>query len=155
MPTWTVRRRDLQRWALSTDVFLLGAQRVKSLIVEDDETSALFLKGLLSRFGECNVALNGVDGVKQMHDALTSGKPYNLICLDMMMPHMDGQTALSEIRNIESDLGIKEIAKVVMTTSVNDKPSIIKAIQGRCDGYLVKPIQKTRLLEEMRRLSLV
>jgi two-component system, chemotaxis family, chemotaxis protein CheY len=130
---------------------------VRTLIVEDDPTSAMVIKGFLARYGECCVAENGLEGVKAMHAALDCGRPFDLICLDLTMPHMDGQTALEEIRNIETELGIPVLkqVKIVMTTASAGKEEVVKAIQSRCDGYLAKPIQKARILEELHRLKLM
>ena len=130
---------------------------MKTLIVEDDVTSALVLQGLLARYGECHIAVNGLEGVKAVRMALLTAKPYDFICLDIMMPEMDGQTALKEIRNSERELEAsgRYRAKIVMTTAVADKGTVLKAIQDHCDGYLVKPIEKVKLLKELHRLGLL
>jgi len=130
---------------------------LKTLIVEDDVASGLVLEGLLARYGECHIAVNGLEGVKAARMALLTGKPYDLICLDIMMPEMDGQTALKEIRNSERELESsgRNRAKIVMTTAVADKNTVLKAIQEHCDGYLVKPIGRVKLLEELHRLNLL
>ena len=63
---------------------------MKTLIVEDDFTSRLLLQELLRRFGPCHVAVNGVEAVDAVTAALTANAPYDLICLDIMMPVMGG-----------------------------------------------------------------
>jgi two-component system, chemotaxis family, chemotaxis protein CheY len=92
-----------------------------------------------------------------MHAALDCGKPFDLISLDLTMPHMDGRTALEEMRNIETELGIPAVhqVKIVMTTASAGKEKGVKPIQARCDGCLAKPIQKVRILEEVHRLKLM
>ena len=74
---------------------------MKALIVEDDFTSRLLLQGLLQPFGVCHVCINGKEAVEAFKIALDQKEPYDLVCLDIMMPEMDGQTALKEIRAIE------------------------------------------------------
>jgi two-component system chemotaxis response regulator CheY len=130
---------------------------VRTLIVDDDASSAMVLQALLIRYGDCRIAVNGLEGIKAMNEARNSGKPFNLICLDLNMPEMDGQSTLEEIRSIESDLGIDDFnrTKIVMITATTEKAAVIRAIQAQCDGYIVKPFQKLRLLEELHRLKLM
>src|SRR3989304_1394191 len=97
-----------------------GERGVKTLIVEDDFTSSLLLQGILKPYGTSHTALNGNQAVEAVRAALEAGEPYNLICLDIMMPEMDGQEALRQIRALEEAKGIIAIngAKVVMTTAL-------------------------------------
>ena len=64
---------------------------MKTLIVEDDFTSRLYLQELLKGYGPTHIAVNGKEAIEATHLALEAGEPYNLICLDIMMPEMDGQ----------------------------------------------------------------
>ena len=74
---------------------------MKTLIVEDDFTSRLFLQTFLSRYGECHIAVNGREAVEAFRMAADNGSPYDLICMDIMMPEMDGQEAVKQIRALE------------------------------------------------------
>ena len=89
--------------------------------------------------------------------ALKDKQPFDLICLDIMMPGLDGQQALRVIREIEAERGfpLNKGAKVIMTTALFDLQSVISAYQGMCDGYLTKPIHKKQLLDELLRLGLI
>jgi two-component system chemotaxis response regulator CheY len=129
---------------------------MKTLIVEDDPTSRLLLQGYLKVYGATNVAVNGQEAVEAMRLALEANEPYDLICLDIMMPEMDGQEALKEIRLIEEKKGIAgpNRVKIVMTTAIADKTNVIKASQHHCDCYLLKPLNKAKLLQELRNLRL-
>ena len=79
---------------------------MKSLIVEDDFSSRFLLQGLLEPYGDCHVAVNGREAVSAYRMALDAGQPYDLVCLDIMMPEMDGHAALKEIRAMEESKGI-------------------------------------------------
>ena len=74
---------------------------MRTLIVEDDFTSRLLLQSLLAQYGECHIAVNGREAVEAFRSARESGQVYNLICMDIMMPEMDGQTAVNNIRALE------------------------------------------------------
>ncbi len=130
---------------------------MKTLIVEDDFTSRLLLQELLKSYGPSHIAVNGKEAVEAAHLALEMGEPYNLICLDIMMPEMDGQEALRQIREQEEARGIlsSKEAKIVMTTALGDPKNVIAAWRSQCDAYLTKPIQKAKLLMELRKLGLI
>ena len=130
---------------------------MKTLIVEDDFTSRLLLQELLKSYGLPHVAVNGKEAVEAMRTALEADEPYDLICLDIMMPEMDGHAALKEMRALEEAKGIfsTDGAKVIMTTALDDLSNTISAYYSLCDAYLVKPIHKAKLLEELRKLGLV
>lgn len=130
---------------------------MKTLIVEDDFTSRLLMQELLKGFGMVNVAVDGQEGVEAVRLALKNGEPFNLICLDIMMPELDGQQTLRVIREMEEDKGIlsSDGAKIIMTTALDDMKNKISAFSGLCDGYLSKPIHKEQLLKELRKLELI
>ena len=130
---------------------------MKTLIVEDDFTSRLLLQELLKSYGPSHIAVNGEEAVDAVNAALEAGEHYDLICLDIMMPKMDGQVALLIFRDQEEARGIRssEGAKIVMTTALSDIQSVMEAYRNLCDGYLTKPIEKAKLLEELRNLKLI
>ena len=70
---------------------------MKTLIVEDDFTSRAVLQTFLSRYGECHIAVNGWEAVEAFRIALESGPRYDLICMDIMMPGMDGREAVQDM----------------------------------------------------------
>jgi two-component system chemotaxis response regulator CheY len=115
------------------------------------------MQELLKSYGPSHVAVNGKEAVEAVRLALEAVEPNDLICLDIMMPEMDGQQALKEIRALEEARGIisPDGAKIVMTTALGDMKSVFAAYSGLCDAYLTKPIQKAKLLEEPRKLALI
>ncbi len=130
---------------------------MKTLIVEDEITSRVLLRELLKRFGPPHMAMNGKEAVDAVSAALQAKEPYDLICLDIMMPEMDGQAALKRIRQLEDEAGMEahKRAKVIMTSALSDKGNVLEAIRSQCDYFLVKPIDGRALLEELRRLGLI
>ncbi len=130
---------------------------MKTLIVEDDFTSRLLLQELLKSYGPFHVAVNGKEAVDAARMALEAGEPYDLICLDIMMPEMDGQEALQQLREQEQARGIlpSDRAKIVMTTAMADIKNVMAAYSSLCDAYLTKPIQKAKLIEELCKLELI
>jgi two-component system, chemotaxis family, chemotaxis protein CheY len=130
---------------------------VKTLIAEDELTSRVMLRELLKRYGLPHVAMNGKEAVEAVAAAIDARDPYDLVCLDIMMPEMDGQEALKRIRQLEVEAGIAEHkrAKVIMTTAHSDRDNVLAAIQALCDYFLVKPVDGRVLLGELRRMGLI
>ena len=130
---------------------------MKTLIVEDDVTSRVLLEEILGAYGRAHVAVNGKEAVTAVKASLDSGKTYDLICMDIMMPEMDGHEALREIRAMEAAYGIPNAqrAVVIMTTALHDAKNVMAAIAESSDAYLVKPIHKAKLLEKLSGLRLI
>jgi two-component system chemotaxis response regulator CheY len=130
---------------------------MKTLIVEDDFTCRLVLQTFLSRYGECHVAVNGWEAVEAFRAALDGGQPYNLICMDVMMPEMNGQEAVKHVRSLEEAHGVLSTSavKIIMTTALNDIKDVMRCFHELCDAYLVKPIDLSQLLAQVRSYQLV
>jgi two-component system chemotaxis response regulator CheY len=130
---------------------------MRILIVEDDLTSRLLLKKMLEAFGSCDVAVNGKEAVEACRLAQASGETYALVCMDIMMPEMDGQAALKAIRAQEEAVACppSRAAKIVMTTALRDIENVTTAYRELCDGYLVKPIARDKLVGLLKDLDVI
>jgi two-component system chemotaxis response regulator CheY len=130
-------------------------KKIKSLVAEDDATSRTLLQTFLARYGECDIVPDGKAAVEAARAARNNKQSYDLICLDLRMPIMDGQEALREIRKHEAMTGALKPAKIIVTTSFTDMENITAALLGRCNSYLVKPIDTAKLLVELQTLGLI
>lgn len=130
---------------------------MKILIVEDDLTSRMLMQELLGKFGDLHVAINGAEATEAVRISLELDAPYDLICLDIMMPQMNGQEALKKIRDMEEGKGIlsSKGAKIIMTTSLADLKNVTASYKNLCDAYITKPIHGEKLFEELRKLKLL
>lgn len=131
--------------------------RLRILIVDDSKTSRLALESILSPYGDCDLAGNGEDAIKAFSLAWERNNPYDLICMDIMMPRVDGIQALKMIRKMEREMGImqSEASKVVMISAVDNPRYIFEAYhQGRANAYIYKPLDKQKILEELKKLNL-
>lgn len=126
------------------------------LIVEDDYLCREVLRRYMQSYGSCNIVINGREGVDAFKEALANKEPYDLVCLDIMMPEISGHQALQEIRAAEKDVGIAggDRSKIVMTTALADANSVMNAFRDECDGYLVKPISKDAILKLFKQLQI-
>jgi two-component system, chemotaxis family, chemotaxis protein CheY len=130
---------------------------MRTLIVEDDFTSRLLLQTFLGRYGECHVAMNGKEAVEAFRISQQNGSAYDLICMDIMMPEMDGQAAVLKIREMEESAGVLSTtgAKIIMITALDDVKNVVKSFKALCDAYIFKPVDTTKLLEHLKSLALV
>lgn len=125
------------------------------LIVEDDPTGLALLERYLKPFGPTTPAIDGPGAVHVFREAVESGNPFQFVCLDIMLPGMNGQEVLKEMRAIEAEhgLGPGKAARIVMTTALSDKDNLLEAIP-LCDAYLVKPIHMSELMFYLQRFGL-
>ena len=130
---------------------------MKILLAEDDFATRKFMLSFLSKYGECDVTVDGMEAVDAYLMALEDGEPYDLVCLDIMMPVMDGYQALVGIRNLEKERDIpqEKAVKVIMTTALNDESNVKMAFELGCTVYAGKPIDQERLEQDMKKLGLI
>ena len=130
---------------------------MKILIAEDDFASRKFMLRFLSQYGECDITVDGMEAVDAFAMALESNEPYDLVCLDIMMPALDGYQALKGIRDLEKEKGIPEEkqAKIIMTTALSEGRNVTKAFELGCVAYAGKPIDQTKFENVLKKLELI
>jgi len=130
---------------------------MRSLIVDDDLTNRVLLQTILSQHGKCQLAVNGKEAVNAFRKATDTGLCYDLVCMDISMPEMDGFTAVKQIRALEEARGIPSNAgtRIIMTTASADPQNIFRSVRESCNAYLVKPVSTGQLLDRLRLLGLI
>lgn len=130
---------------------------MKILLAEDDLVTRKFMQNFLSNYGECDVTVDGMEAVDAFMMAMEEGEPYDLVCLDIMMPVMDGYQALLGIRNLEKERNITEedAVKVIMTTALNDEKNVKMAFDLGCTIYSGKPIDKEKFEMALKKLGMI
>ncbi len=130
---------------------------MRVLIAEDDPTSLLLLTRLLEPYGQPMTAPDGAQAIAAFRLALDEDRPFDLVCLDVMMPGMDGHEVLAAIREAEGQSGllIGRGVRILMTTALGDSENVMKAYRGRCDAYLMKPIDRAKLIQHLESFGLV
>ena len=130
---------------------------MKILIAEDDFASRKFLFKLLTPYGECDMTIDGIETVEAFVIAHDINKPYDLLCLDIMMPKVDGIKALSAIRNYEEKKGIKatEKCKVIITSALDEKELGFDLLSTENEIYVSKPIDVKKIEDALKKLDLI
>jgi two-component system chemotaxis response regulator CheY len=130
---------------------------MRFLVVDDDFQARSLMQRLLHPYGLTEVATDGEEAVEAFRLALEQGEPYDLITLDILMPNVDGQEALREIREVEKEMRIPEdrAVKVIMVSGLDDAKEVHDAFfLGGATSYLVKPVHNQALFDEIAALGL-
>ena len=127
------------------------------LVVEDDMVSRKFLSKVLKQYGDCDLVVDGLEAIDAYLLALKEEKPYDLICLDIMMPKIDGVKVLKAIRDLETQkkLDPSEKAKIIMTTALGETEIVKTAFDYGCDAYASKPIDIEKLKEVLEKIDFI
>jgi two-component system, chemotaxis family, chemotaxis protein CheY len=129
---------------------------MKILVVEDDFGSRRMMQKLLEPYGDVDVVVDGEEAVDAFRLAWEEAAPYQVVFMDIMMPKMDGHEALKRVREFEREMGVipANEAKVIMTSVLEDPKNVIEAYYGgSATSYLIKPIDREKLEDELERLG--
>ena len=113
---------------------------MRILLAEDDYVTRKFMTGFLSKYGECDVTVDGMEAVDAFLMAWEDGDPYDVVCLDIMMPVMDGITLLRKLR----EKGIT--TPVMFLTSKDEEFDKVLGLELGADDYLCKPFSIRELI---------
>lgn len=132
-------------------------KNLKILIAEDDYVSRKFLYKFLSNYGECDITVDGMEAIEVFMMSLDEKAYYDLVCLDIMMPEVDGVKALKTIRLLEEEREVPKDkrAKIIMTTALNDTEKVMGSFDGGSEAYAVKPIDIDKFIDVMAKLGLI
>ena len=131
---------------------------LKILLVDDSKSAQLKIHSILSKYGECDQAYNGVEALEYFTNSIQTNRLYDLVVMDVVMPEMDGFQAAKEILALEKKDNIpqEQRTKIVMLTSKADPKHMIKAqFEIGVTTYITKPFEEETLLETLRNLSLL
>jgi len=116
--------------------------KLKILIIEDDETTSLYLTEVINSFSkEILYATNGIKGLTYFRDH----PDIDLILMDIKLPGIDGYEVTRQIR-----LHNKKII-IIAQTAYAHSTDRDKAIESGCNDYISKPIFKNDLLRIIKK----
>ncbi len=116
---------------------------MKILLVEDDKDLSKALgKILVINKYDVDYAYDGLMALDFLNYS-----SYDLIIMDIMMPNMDGLTAIKQIRNI------KNMTPILVLTAKSMLSDKIEGLDSGADDYLTKPFQMAELLARIRALT--
>lgn len=130
---------------------------MRILIAEDDLASRKFIFKLLLQYGESDMTVDGIEAVEAFMIAYDIGKPYDLVCLDIMMPKIDGIKALNTIRNFEKQRGIDgtKKCKIIMISALNETEVVFDSFSTENEAYVTKPINIQKFEDTLKNLGVI
>ncbi|PLX71150.1 MAG: response regulator [Denitrovibrio sp.] len=131
---------------------------MKFLIVDDDLVTRHMLSSILQTYGNTAEAVNGTEAIQAFKLAKKENIRYDAIFVDIMMPEMDGQTAVSHIRALERSYGEKpeDEAVIIMLSALDDPKNVIKSYyDSGASSYVVKPVTRDKIEGELRKLKVI
>lgn len=134
---------------------ILMRNDLKILVADDVASNREILRLILSKFGSCDVFENGDLALAAVREAHAAGAPYDILCLDILMPGMNGDEVLGRIRQDEADRGIDASSglRVLCLTTLDIKVEF-KDIKSDPGTVLIeKPVTSRQIEEAMSRLG--
>ena len=119
-----------------------GTERI--LVIDDEDPIANILKEVLERLGyKVTKRTSSIDALEEF-----KSDPYafDLVLTDMAMPHMTGETIARKVKAARPDIPI------VICTGFSERIDEKKAKEIGADGFLLKPILRTKLSEMVRKV---
>lgn len=117
---------------------------MKIAVVDDDvEISSLICLWLNEAGYECFAYPDGPAFLEKF-----SNEQFDVILLDMMMPQMNGEKVLEELR-INHRLDIP----VIFVTSITSEEEMVRILNEGADDYIIKPVSKAPLLARIKAVS--
>jgi two-component system, cell cycle response regulator DivK len=114
------------------------------LLVEDHEDNRIVYRTVLEHFGYTVLeAHDGEEGVRRARE----DRP-DLVLMDISIPKLDGWEAT---RVLKSDPKTARIPVIALTAHALPEDRA-RAAEAGCDGYLAKPVEPRRVVEEVRRV---
>src|SRR6185369_4291295 len=115
---------------------------MKALIVDDVEMNRELLAIFLEGRATVVCAKSGEDALKLVENVLGTDAYFDLICMDIFMPGMDGHQTLKKIREMEAACGGARATVFMVTGSSSPDDMFDALMQGGCDDYLTKPLMQ-------------
>jgi two-component system sensor histidine kinase/response regulator len=119
---------------------------LRVLVVDDNPTAREILQEPLSALtGKVDVVVSGLEAIVavKQHDATD---PYDIVFMDWRMPVMDGLLAS---RHIKSDEALRHQPAIVLVTAFGREEVREEAERLQLDGFLVKPVTKSMILDTL------
>jgi DNA-binding response OmpR family regulator len=117
--------------------------RMHILVVEDERRLANLVRRALEEEGHVvDVSHDGVEGLD-----MAEGTEYDLLVLDLMLPHLDGVELCRRLRASGSD------ARVLMLTARDAVEDRVQGLEAGADDYLIKPFSFSELMARVKALA--
>jgi two-component system chemotaxis response regulator CheY len=125
---------------------------MRILIAEDDHASRVLLQRFFSDYGECDLAIDGIEALDAFILAHEEDEAYGLVCLDIMMPRLDGLKMLNKMREYEQANQLATVKTLIITALAEEKTRR-EAIEAGCSAFLSKPLEMLELEAALQQIK--
>ncbi|MFC1672919.1 HD domain-containing phosphohydrolase [Pseudomonadota bacterium] len=115
------------------------------LVVDDNVTNVMLLQRLLNAEGY--IYVEGVTDPREVK-GLYEADPYDLVLLDIRMPHLDGYEVMAQLREICNG----DYLPVMVLTAQTDMDTKLKALESGAMDFLHKPFDRVEALTRIRNM---
>ena len=129
-------------------------KRLRIMICDDEPIIRRQLAAYLAGYGDADEAGDGTEAIDLARRAIENMNTYDLICLDIRMPYVDGQQALDQIRKLEQQHHISDPSRILMISSLSDPGNVQQAFEKECEGFIIKPFKKRDVIKQLENLGL-
>ena len=120
---------------------------LRILIVEDSSIDRMVLSNALDEYGFMyETAVNGIDALKMLN-----AQDFDIILMDLYMPHLDGFQTIGKIRNNINDK--VRVMPVLALSSSGGQSNLQEVVKLGANDYLLKPFNKQNLLKKILTLT--
>ncbi len=132
-------------------------KKINALIVEDVFLIQRVIERFIEPYGVFTVSNNGKEALKKYAEFFFNGNAFNLVCLDIYLPEMNGLDVLSNIRKFEDEIKLKseERCKIIIISSVTHPATVQQAYKLGCDYYVAKPFSKEDIVNALKKIKMI
>ena len=128
---------------------------MRFLIVDDSPVIRLVLQRILVSYGTCDLAKDGTEALEAHALSLSEGRPFDLVCLDIGLPGIQGSEVLARLRELEAKTPGSVRTRVIVITASTELGDVEAFHKQGADGYVVKPVNKDKLIEYLKNFGLL
>ena len=124
----------------------LDLSGLRVLIVDDNATNRLVFHEMTAMWGlKPTEVADGEQALAELDRAHSSGRPYQLVLLDLQMPDVGGFEVAKRVRENPICSGLE----IIMLTSLGMKGDVERCKEIGIGGYLVKPVKQSELFDSI------
>jgi signal transduction histidine kinase/DNA-binding response OmpR family regulator len=132
---------------------VMAKKGVRALVVDDVQANLTVALGFLAKHGiSAETADGGFEAVEKVRESVGSGRPYDIVFMDHMMPDMDGIEAVKHIRALAEKKDSPYAVIPIIALSANAVQGVEEIfLDAGMNGFVSKPMEAAALNAALKR----